>query len=325
MLSHPLKVALIGTGFVAKRRAEALQSDSRVQLTFVSGHTSAHVADFCQKFGLSSLNNWQELVTHPDVDLVMICSINSEHGLMTRLALESGKHVVVEYPLALTAQEGQELIELAQQKNLFLHVEHLEILGELHQVIKQHLPELGKVFYAKYTTSYKIEDPPLRWNFNKKQFGFPLISALSRIHRFTDLFGKVTKVNCQFQWWDQENSDYFKACFAHAQLTFKNGMIGEIVYGKGAVFYQHQNEFEVYGEQGNLRFKGDQGQLLTKTQEKTIQLGLRRGLFAKDTQMVIDHLWQETPLYVTPSASLYALEVAEAARKSAESGHNYKL
>jgi len=47
-----------------------------------------------------------------------------------------------------------------------------------------------------------------------------------------------------------------------------------------------------------------------------IAIGSRRGLFAKDTAMVLDHLIIGTPLYVTPEASLYTLKVADAASKS---------
>ena len=50
------------------------------------------------------------------------------------------------------------------------------------------------------------------------------------------------------------------------------------------------------------------------------EIGSRRGLFAKDTAMVLDHLTNGTPLYVTPEASLYTLKVADAAKQSAETG-----
>ena len=56
-----------------------------------------------------------------------------------------------------------------------------------------------------------------------------------------------------------------------------------------------------------------------KTEETTkIDIGSRRGLFAKDTGMVLDHLHTGAPLYVSPNESLYALKVADAARRSAQ-------
>ncbi|MGK7933659.1 MAG: Gfo/Idh/MocA family protein [Microcystaceae cyanobacterium] len=316
----PLKVAIIGTGYVAQRRAETLQSDPRTELTLVSGHTPENVDKFCQTFGVSSLSRWQDLVTHPNVDLVVICSINCDHAPMTRLALEAQKHVIVEYPLALTVEEGKEILRLAQKKEKLLHVEHLEILGELHQTLRRYLSELGTVFYAKYTTFTPKRETPQWWNFQKTQFGFPLVSALSRVNRFIDLFGKVSTINCQNRYWDQENTDYFRACLTNARLTFENGIIGEIVYGKGDIFIQGKNEFEIYGDKGILSFKGNEGKLIGDNGEKSFKLGIKRGLFAKDTTMVIDHLFEKTPLYITPEESLYALQVAARAEISAETG-----
>ena len=54
-------------------------------------------------------------------------------------------------------------------------------------------------------------------------------------------------------------------------------------------------------------------------------IGSRRGLFAKDIAMVLDHLTIGTPLYVTPEASLYSLKVADAAQQSAASGNTIKI
>ena len=54
-------------------------------------------------------------------------------------------------------------------------------------------------------------------------------------------------------------------------------------------------------------------------------IGSRRGLFAKDTAMVLDHLTIGTPLYVTSEASLYSLKVADAARQSTATGIAVKI
>ena len=55
------------------------------------------------------------------------------------------------------------------------------------------------------------------------------------------------------------------------------------------------------------------------------EIGSRRGLFAKDIAMVLDHLTIGTPLYVTSEASLYSLKVADAARQSTATGIAVKI
>jgi len=73
-----------------------------------------------------------------------------------------------------------------------------------------------------------------------------------------------------------------------------------------------ERKFEVHGER-RIIFNGDQGVLVQGEETTPIEVGTRRGLFALDTGMVLDHLFEGTPLYVTPDASLYALKVADAA------------
>jgi biliverdin reductase len=105
-----------------------------------------------------------------------------------------------------------------------------------------------------------------------------------------------------------------------AQLLFKNGLIAEVTYGKGEVFWQNERTFTIHGEAGSLIFEGETGQLINSEGSQALEVETRRGLFAKDTAMVLDYLFDRVPLYVTPQASLYALEVAYAAYQSSLSG-----
>ena len=322
--SVPIRAGLVGTGFAAKLRAETLQADSRSHLVAVSGHTLEKTKEFAHTHEASAIASWQQLVEHPDLDLVIICTINRDHGAIARAALDAGKHVVVEYPLCLDPSEAESLIALAQAKGKLLHVEHIELLGGLHQALRQSLPEIGNTFYARYVTITPQRPAPKRWTYHQELFGFPLSAALSRIHRLTDLFGDVASVSCQSRFWEA-SSDYYSACLCSAQLRFTNGLIAEVTYGKGEAFWQGLRNFEVHGEQGTLVFEGDQGTLVRGEERTSIEVAGRRGLFVKDTDVVLDYLIEGTPLYVSATDSCYALKVADAARQSAETGKAISL
>ena len=317
----PIRVGIVGTGFAAKLRAEMLQTDARAQLVTASGHTPDKTAAFCETFGAEAAVSWRKLVERDDLDLVIVCTVNRDHGAIVLAALENDKHVVVEYPLSLDVSEGERAIELAAQKQKLLHIEHIELLGGLHQAIKASLPLVGKVFYTRYVTITSVHSVQERWTYQHSLFGFPLIGAISRLHRFTDLFGEVTSVNCQTQFWDTQ-PDFYKACLCNAQLRFANGVFAEAVYGKGDTFWQSENVFTIYGEEGTLVFTPESGQLIQGENRQTIEVGTRRGLFAKDTDMVLDCLLNGTPLYVENTSSLYVLKVADAARRSSEIRQN---
>ncbi|WP_013320252.1 Gfo/Idh/MocA family protein [Gloeothece verrucosa] len=320
-----IKVGIVGTGYTAKRRAEALQQDERGSLKFVTGHSPENLAFFCQTYQIKSLNSWQELVTHPEIDLVIVCTINCDHGKIVRAALEAGKHVVTEYPLSLSVSEAEDLMALSQQLGKLLHVEHIESLGGLHQAMRQHLPHIGNIFYGRYSTLSPQKPVKRSWNYHKTLFGFPLMAALSRIHRFTDLFGTVISVSCVNRYWDVPDTEYFTACLCNARLQFANGFIGDIIYGKGESFSKSDRTFELQGDQGVLWFQGEQGTLIQNETVIPIEVGSRRGLFAKDTQMVLDFLLEKKPLYISPQQSVYALKVADAAFRAAQTGQTITM
>jgi biliverdin reductase len=324
-INLPIRVGVIGTGFAAKVRAQNLIAESRTQLVAVVGRTPERTVEFAESFDTLAITDWQTLVQMPEIDLVVVATINGNHGAIVRGAIAAGKHTIVEYPLALNPQEAAEIIELAATKKVLLHVEHIELLGGLHQTMREQLGHLGEVYYARYSTIVAQRPVPQKWTFHHAEFGFPLSAALSRLHRFTDLFGSIESVNCHNQYWGGVG-DYYKTCLCTAQFRFKNiNAIGEVVYGKGEGLWQNSRKFEVHGENGALIFDGDEGVLIQAGISTPLDLGARKGLFAKDLELVLDHLLDDKPNYVTPSASLATLRVADAARISAETRRTVKI
>ncbi|MFM2064776.1 MAG: hypothetical protein RLZZ507_4447 [Cyanobacteriota bacterium] len=318
-LNKIMRVGLVGTGYAAKLRAEALRQDSRTHLVAIAGHTPEKTAAFAQEYQTEVMNSWQQLVEREDLDLVVISTINQDHGKITHGSLTNDKHVIVEYPLSVDVKEAEKLIALAKAKNKLLHVEHIELLGGWHQALKQNLAQLGDLFYVRYSTVKPEHPAPRKWTYHHERFGFPLVGALSRLHRLTDVFGEVFTVNCHQRYWETE-TNYYQGCLCMAQLCFTSGLLAQVIYGKGETLWQSERKLEINGENGGLILDGDTGILVQAEETKLIDLGTRRGLFAKDTTMVLDHFFDGTPLYVTPEASLYTLKVADAARRAAETG-----
>ena len=316
----PLKVGIVGTGYAAKKRVEAISADLRLDLLAVTGHTPEKLQEFSLFHQVEAIDSPNQLVNLPQLDLVFICTINQRSGAIAKAAILADKHVVVEYPLALDAKMAAEVIELAAARQKLLHIEHIEIIGGLHQAIKQHLPQIGNIFHASYTTIAAQNPAKPSWKYHHQMFGFPLSAALSRIHRLTDLFGKVASVTCRDRYWNVPDSDYFTACFCQAQLNFRNGITADVTYGKGDVFEQSDRTFEIYGDRGKIVFQGQKGTLITNGAEQEIPVTPRKGLFSQDTALVLDYLQTQQPLYIQPQASLYALQVANAAQESALTG-----
>jgi biliverdin reductase len=276
-----------------------------------------------------AVETWQELVDYPDLDLIIVCHLNRDHGVVAAAALRANRHVVVEYPLALSTEEAGPLLTLAQAKQRLLHVEHIELLGGTHRALKAHLATVGQPIYARYCTTSPKRPAPRSWTYCPELFGFPLVGALSRLHRLIDCFGPVTRVYCQNHYGElmtnADDLEHYTTCLCTAQITFTSGVIGEVTYAKGEALWHATRCLEVTGSEGYLCFDGDQGTLTDGAGTRPLTVGSRRGLFAADTVQVIDHLLTGQPLYCTPEASLYTLQVACAAERSAATGHAIDL
>jgi biliverdin reductase len=322
---NPIRVGLVGTGYAAKVRAETLQSDDRSHLVAVAGHASDQTQTFSQTYKAEAMAGWQDLVKRSDLDLVIISNINSEHGAIARAALESGKHAVVEYPLSLDLAEAEALVKLAAVQKRLLHVEHIEILSGIHRAIQRALTEVAAPFYVRYASLAPQRPAPQKWTYYPQLFGFPLVGALSRIHRLTHLFGQVVSVSSQARFWGHDAAPFYTACLCTAQLKFASGLIADVSYGKGDAIWQPDRSLHIHAAAGAILIDGEAGKLISPTGTRDLDMGGRRGLFAQDTANVLEHLTTGAPLYVALESSLHALQVADAARRSAETGRVISL
>jgi biliverdin reductase len=319
-----IKTVLCGTGFASRLRAKAFQESSRARLSAVLGSDLQRTADFATEFGLNDYTDVDQLLAQEQPDLVVISTRNDRHGAIARQALETGCHVVVEYPLTLDPQEGAELIELAVQRQRLLHVAHIELLGGVHQALLANLASIGTVASVRYTTLSPKQPVSDRWNYRRSAFGYPLVGALARLERLLDAFGPVAWVSSEVNY-SPAQGDLYRSCYCTATLGFVSGAIASVTYGKGEAIWQAERSLEVRGNTGMLLLNDSTNRLITVQGEHTLEVGGRRGLFQVDSAAVLGHLLDSKPLYVTPQASLYALRVAEACHQSAEQGQRVAI
>ena len=107
-----MRAAIVGTGFMARTHAEAL-ARIRVQVRGVVGSSPERSVDFAPTYP-----SFDEMLDDARVDVVHICSPNHLHFDQALAALQAGKHVVCEKPLAMTAAEAHLLMAAAADLNL---------------------------------------------------------------------------------------------------------------------------------------------------------------------------------------------------------------
>lgn len=108
-----VRSGIIGTGFMGGVHTRAVRAAGGV-VTAYAGRSSTTTAQAAERAGVELALSASELIAHPDVDVVHVCTPNSQHLELAMAAIEAGKHVVCEKPLALSAKDALALDDAAR-------------------------------------------------------------------------------------------------------------------------------------------------------------------------------------------------------------------
>ncbi len=129
-------IAFIGCGYVADLYQSALANwDETLELKGVYDRDPKRLKAFTKHYGLESYPSFDALLTDPDVEIVVNLTNPDEHYAVTKQALEAGRHVYSEKPLAMDLVEAEELIELASDSGVYLVCAPSSALGEAAQAL----------------------------------------------------------------------------------------------------------------------------------------------------------------------------------------------
>ena len=158
-----IKTAVIGYGLSAKTfHLPFIVQQSGLELVAISSSQPQLQLDYPH---LKHYQNGDELIRLTDAGLVVITSPNDSHYPLAKQALLAGKHVLVEKPFVLTAAQGQELFELAEQQQRQLFVYHNRRFDADFLTLQQivHSGELGAIRYFESHFDRFRPVPRQRW------------------------------------------------------------------------------------------------------------------------------------------------------------------
>lgn len=117
-MPHAIRWGILAPGGIAEAQTKDLLAAGHT-VTAVGSRSVDRARSFADRFGIPTAHgSYEELVTDPDVDAVYVASPHSEHYPHARLALEAGKHVLVEKAFTVTGDQAAALVELAESRGL---------------------------------------------------------------------------------------------------------------------------------------------------------------------------------------------------------------
>jgi predicted dehydrogenase len=110
----------MGTGWIVERFVRSVRAHTRQQFVAVASRDRHRAADVAQRFGIArAYGSYEQLAADPGVDVVYIATGHADHLPCARIAIEHGKHTLVEKPLGLNAEQATEIAGLAAARRVF--------------------------------------------------------------------------------------------------------------------------------------------------------------------------------------------------------------
>ncbi len=151
-----LKIAIVGCGYWGQNLIRNFADLADVEVFAVCDFNLNALARIKRRYPTVDLrHDFQEILADPRIDAIVIATPVSTHYSLAKAALRSGKHVLVEKPLATSTQQVLDLMELADRKNLSLMVDHTFIYtGAVRQM--KSIIDAGTIGKLLYLDSVRI-------------------------------------------------------------------------------------------------------------------------------------------------------------------------
>ena len=182
-----LKVAMIGHGFMGAAHSQGWRTAHRAfdlpanpQMAVLVGRDGAKAAAAAEKWGWeSSSTSWREVIEREDIDIIDIVTPGASHAQIAIAALEAGKHVLCEKPLANTVAEAEQMAAAAEraarhgvQAMVGFTYRRVPAASFMRQLIAQGvLGEIQQV-RASYRQDWLVDAAaPMSWRLQQDQAG----------------------------------------------------------------------------------------------------------------------------------------------------------
>jgi predicted dehydrogenase len=169
------KIAIIGCGAIGNTHAEAYNECKDAELLYAVDIIPEKAKVFAEKYDIPNVEtDYQQMLKDVSIDAVSVCLPNNLHCPVTIDALQAGKHVLCEKPIALNLEEAVIMKQEAEKQNLQCAIGVVNRFDDNVNAIKKMISngDLGKVYHVKLSfQSYRSIPGMGRWFTNKQESG----------------------------------------------------------------------------------------------------------------------------------------------------------
>ena len=272
-MKEKVGIGIIGTGFAKKVQIPSFLECKNAEIVSVASGHLANAEATAKEFNVKHFtDDWRETVNNPEIDLVCITTPPDTHFEITLAAIENGKHILCEKPMAMNFREAREMTEKAKEKGVLALIDHELRFQSGRQKALEMIKsgEIGKIRHAKYNfrnSSRGDKDLPWTW-WSTKEHGGGALGAIAshQIDSFNFfLETEISEVFCQLQTHIKQRKDEKTSEMRDVTsddecnliVRFKNSDLTEdatgIISTSMVEYPNYQNVIEIFGSDGAIR------------------------------------------------------------------------
>lgn len=251
-----VRFGIVGTGRISDWVLKGAAQDSRIKVTAVCSRTVEAAEAFVQRntlaAGATIYTSVEEMVADPQVDAVYIGTPNQTHCEYTITALNAGKHVLCEKPLAINAEEGRRMVEAARKSGCLLMEAMISTLNPNFTEAVARMNEIAPVrnyssYFCQYSSKYEaLRRGEVATAFKPGTAGAVRDVGVYTLYPLVALFGRPSTVSAKIA--KVTTSEGETDVYGTAYLGYE-GMDATLTWSKA---YDSFQPTEIAGENGNL-------------------------------------------------------------------------
>ena len=255
-----MRVGLVGTGAISHKHGDSYR-EIGYKLVACSNRGREKGEQFAAKYGCEFVPRVRDLCARPDIDYVDVCTFPDSHVQICRWAAESGKHVLLQKPMALTLEECRTMIALCRDAGVRLGVVSQHRFDECAVFLKTAVEagRLGRLLqvdgYVKWHRPQAYYDRPGKGAWAVEGGGALINQGIHTADVMQYLAGPVRRV---FAHWQLGATHAMEAeDLINAVLVYDNGA-GGVLQAATSVWPGYPERIEIHGSKGTAVITGDQ-------------------------------------------------------------------
>ena len=353
-MQKKLRVGIIGTGNISQVHMAGYKAlPDRVEVVAACDINEPKLQAYCDHHGIPHrYTDYNEMLAKEKLDCVSVCTWNAEHKNATVAALRAGANVICEKPMAMNAQEAEEMKAAAVETGKLLQIGFVRRFGKDAAALKKFIDQglFGDIYYAK--ASYlRRSGCPGGWFGDKSRSGggplvdlsvhvLDLVRYLSGLPKPVSAYGAIydnlgpNRAADSVMVWNvesQADDPYNVEDFATALIRFDNGMTVSLETSFNLNVKQDYTNVQLFGTKAGSTVDPEV-EIYTQYGDRFVNIDPasriyldENGLFEDEIKGFIDAVQGVAPCRATADDGIAVMKIIDAVYESAKTGKSVEI